>query len=395
MNYDELFGDECVDLTVLRQRSFNYRWAEQPEGVLALTTADTDFPVAPEVRAAIRNYVDSGVLTYGPPEGLASFRQVIAQYLRTKSAVECSEESILITSSAASSVCLAIRHLLERGDEIIVFDPVDSVFAKAAHAAGVGVVRCPVEFHDVGLNLDAVRCCITPKTRMIGLCNPHNPLGLVWSEQDLCTLGDLALEHNLWILNDEVWADIVFDPARFVSMASLSPNVAARTLTVRGFSKNFGLAGLRVGFLVLPNEEMLQNLTTAQGTTAADWGAATLSQVAAQAAYEDGGPWLDAFVRHLTRMRDNASNRLAAMPGVIVRPPDGTYVVFPNISAFGLSSTAMAEYLLNEARVAVVAGAPEWFGPAAEGHIRIAFATSAGILNEALDRIEAALTKLS
>ncbi len=119
-----------------------------------------------------------------------------------------------------------------------------------------------------------------------------------------------------------------------------------------------------------------------------------MSQIAAEAAYTNGWPYFEEFLRHLTRIRDYASERLNAMPGITCKVPAGTFLLFPNVSAYGLESTAMAEYLLAEARVAIVPGATRWFGAGAEGHIRIAFATSQAIVSEALDRIERALAKL-
>lgn len=124
------------------------------------------------------------------------------------------------------------------------------------------------------------------------------------------------------------------------------------------------------------------------------YGVSTLSQIAGQAAYEQCWYWVDDFLQHLTQMRDYAVERLNKMKNISCHTPQGCYLVFPDIRATGMNSTAMAEYLLKEAKVAVVPGAEQWFGPGAEGHIRICFSTSKMILSEALDRIEAALDKL-
>ncbi|MGZ0217921.1 MAG: pyridoxal phosphate-dependent aminotransferase [Acidimicrobiales bacterium] len=393
VNYDELFTDEQVNMPLLRQRAFNLRWAQQPDDVLALTAADPDFPVAPEIRKALGDYVSSGVLSYGPAEGLPSFRRVVADTLMARRNIDCTPERILAADSAASAMFVIARYALRPGDEVIIFDPVDFLFKASAEVAGAKAVLCPIDSKTGTIDMDGMRKLITPKTKMISVCNPHNPLGLVLSEQDLRAIGEMAVEHDLWIMNDEIWSDIVFDPVRFVSIASLSPEIARRTMTVCGFSKNYGLAGLRIGFLVAPTDEVYEGLVAVSTAPTTAWGAATLSQVGAQAAYEHGGPWLDAFLRHLTKIRDYAAGRLANMPGITVRPPDATYLLFPDITAYGMSSTEMADYLLEEARVAVVPGAAQWFGPGAEGHIRIAFPTSMAIISEALDRIEAALAK--
>ncbi len=123
------------------------------------------------------------------------------------------------------------------------------------------------------------------------------------------------------------------------------------------------------------------------------WGLTSLAQAGAAAAYQHGWPWRDAFLAHLERARDYAVERLNRIPGVSCRRPDATYVLFPDITGLGMSSQACADFLLEQARVAVVPGSPEWFGPGAEGNIRLCFSTSLGTLKEALDRIEYALSR--
>ncbi len=395
MLYDDWFQDENVNMPALRQRAFNMRWAQQPEDVLVLTAADSDFPIAPEIRKGMQEYLEEGVLSYGPAEGLPSFRNAVSTMMNEHRGIACTPELVLAADSAASAMFVTAKYVLRPGDESIVFDPVDFLFQASAEAAGGKALLSPIDTKTGAIDIEGVRSMITPRTKMLGLCNPHNPLGLVISESDLRALGEIAVEHDLWIMNDEIWSDIVFEPRRFVSIASLSPEIAARTITVYGFSKNFGLSGLRIGCLVAPTPEVFEGLIETSTARTTAWGAATLSQVGAELALERGRPFLEAFIRHLTRVRDYAVGRLNRIPGVTCRTPEGTYLLFPDISAHGLSSIEMAGYLLEKARVAVVPGAARWFGPAAEGHIRIAFPTSMKIISESLDRIERALQERS
>ncbi len=383
-----LFGDDCVPMDTLRERAYNLRWATLPDGVIALTAADPDFGVAPEIRQAIVDYVEPGVFSYGPPEGLPAFRETVARTMQQRRGMSCTPDLILPTNSAASAMFVLARHVLRPGDEALIFDPVDFLFEASVTAAGGVPVRCPAG------DLDALAARVTDRTRMIGVCSPHNPLGRVLTRDELEAIGRLAVEHDLTIMADEIWSDIVYAPARFVSMAALDEEIARRTVSVYGFSKTFGLAGLRVGFLVAPNAAVYEGLMEASAARTTAFGVSTISQIAACAAYEKCWYWADAFVEHLKAQRDYVVARLNAMPGVSCRPPEGTYLVFPDITGLGMGSAAAAEYLLEEARVAVVPGLPRWFGPGAEGHIRICFSTSRGILTEALDRIEAALARL-
>lgn len=391
----KLFADDQVDLDLLKQRAFNLRWATQPPDVIPLTAADPDFPVAAAIRRAIQEYADGGVLSYGPPEGLVDFRRAAARYLAEKHDADCSYRQILPTSGAAHAMFIAARYALEPGDEAIIFDPVDFLFRQSVDAAGGRVALSRVDRRTGAFDLDGLADLVTSRTRMICVCNPHNPLGRVMSREELEQIGELAVRYDLTIMADEIWSDVVFPPHRHLSLASLGPEIAERTLTVHGLSKGYGLAGLRIGFLVAPDPrafdellELSQMRTTAYGVTA-------VSQVAAQAAYERCGEWLEAFLEHLKRVRDYAARRLDAMPGIACGRPEGTYLLFPDITAFGRTSQEMADYLLREARVAVVPGAPQWFGPGAEGRLRICFSTSFGILREALDRIETALQRLT
>lgn len=389
-----LFLDEHVRMDLLRQRAYNHRWAELPPDVIALTAADSDFPVAPAICEAIVEYVRGGVLSYGPPEGLPSFRRAAAQALRLRKGYECPWEQILATDSAAAAMYVAARFALRPGDEAIIFDPVDFLFRSSVEAAGGAVRTVPIAAQHPSFSIDAVRAAITPRTRLLGVCNPHNPLGLVHTREELLALGELAVEHDLWILSDEVWSDIVYTPHRHVAMAALGPEIARRTLGVYGLSKSFGLAGLRIGFLAAPDPETFEALVEASRARSTASGAATLSQIAAQAAYESAGPWLDAFLAHLASVRDYAVARLDGIEGVSCRAPEGTFLLFPDVRALGRPVVELVAHLRDVGRVAVVPGAPRWFGPGADGHLRIAFATSHAIIRDGLDRIEAALKGL-
>jgi len=365
-----------------------------PADVIPLTAADPDFPVAPEIREAIKRYVDGGVLSYGPKEGLPEFKETVARVVSERKGLACSPDLVLPTDSAAAAMFLIARHALQPGDEAIVFDPVDFLFGQSVDAAGGKRIYWPLDKATGSFDLAGLRDLVTPRTRLICVCNPHNPLGRVMSEEELRTIGELAVEHDLLIMADEIWSDIVYPPYEYRSIASLSPEIAERTISVFGFSKTFGLAGLRIGFLVAPNEQVYEELVRASlmRTTAA--GVTTVSQVAARAAYEEGWYWVDAFLEHLRQVRNYAVDRLNAMEGITCHRPQGTYVIFPDITGLGMSSQELADYLLEKARVAVVPGLPKWFGPGAEGNIRLCFSTSFRIITDALDRIEKALQSL-
>jgi aspartate/methionine/tyrosine aminotransferase len=171
----------------------------------------------------------------------------------------------------------------------------------------------------------------------------------------------------------------------------LDGDVAARTFTVFGFSKSYGLAGMRLGLLAAPDPTQRRRIMALAHAEDTAYGASTISQVAGAAAYELGDEWLERFVAHLQRRRDQAVARLAAIPGVRCAVPEGTFVAFPDVSRLGVDSDELAGWLLERHDVAVVPGSRAFFGPGAAGHLRLSFATSRGILAEGLDRMVAGL----
>ncbi|MEZ4432139.1 MAG: pyridoxal phosphate-dependent aminotransferase [bacterium] len=378
-----------VDAAVLRARAYNLRWAEQPPDVIPLTAADHDLPCAPVIREAVARYVADGCLAYGPAAGLPGFRAAVADYLVERRGLPAAPAQILAADGAASALFLVARALLAPGDEVVVFDPVDFLFAASTEAAG-GVARRVPFSREGGIDLDALAAAIGPRTRAIALCNPHNPFGRCLRPAELEAVAALAERHDLWIISDEIWADISY-AGRCPSVAALGAEADRRTIVVGGFSKSFGLAGLRIGFARAPDAAVFARLVAAGHADKTAYGAATLSQVAAEAALRDGWPWFDAFLAHLRAMRGLVCDRLDALPGLACPRPEATFLAFARILDPAVSAEALAQRLLDRARVAVVPGAARWFGPGAVGHVRLAFATARPIVEAALDRIEAAL----
>ncbi|MGB0840039.1 MAG: pyridoxal phosphate-dependent aminotransferase, partial [Chitinophagales bacterium] len=328
---DPYFSHDQINLPILQQRAYNLRWATVEDGVIPLTAADPDFPIAPEIRQAITNYVSTGVLSYGPAEGLPSLRHAIDAYFAQPRQIPSHPDWILPTNSAAHAMFLTAQFALEKGEEAIIFDPVDFLFKKSVESAGGKAVYCPVSAITGRFDPEVLAKLITDKTRLICVCNPHNPLGKSLTKTELECIADLAIKHNLWIMSDEIWSDIVYSDAQHISIASLSEAVAQRTITIFGFSKSYGLAGLRVGCLLAPNATVFEQIINLSMVRTTAFGVSTLSQIAAQAALEHCDYWLLRFKAHLENMRNYAYQRLIRMPNVSCQKPDGTYVIFPNI----------------------------------------------------------------
>jgi aspartate/methionine/tyrosine aminotransferase/2-polyprenyl-6-methoxyphenol hydroxylase-like FAD-dependent oxidoreductase len=390
------FSDNIVRLDLLRERAFNMRWAQQPADVIPLTAADPDFPICPAIQEQLVRHVRDGVLSYGPPEGLPQFREAIAAWMHETRRMDCNSEEVFATDSAASGMAVVARASLSPGDEVLIPDPVDFLLHHTVQRAGAVPVRVRVEpGTDAEEFIAGMEARLTSRTRMLWLCNPHNPLGVVYSREWQQRVAEWAISRGLRLLSDEIWSDIVYPPHRHVSLASISPKIAASTVTVYGFSKNFALAGLRVGCVICPDPEWKEEIVAASDAESTVYGVSVLSQVAVIAALTEGRVWLADFVRHLHTQRDYVVDRLAKWPGVTVQPPQGTYVVFPDVHSLTDDSEKLCRQLLEQARVALVPGAPRWFGPGAGGHLRICFATSHRILQEAFDRLEPVVAQIA
>jgi aspartate/methionine/tyrosine aminotransferase len=390
------FSDNIIRLDLLRERAFNMRWAQQPADVIPLTAADPDFPVCPAIQEQLVRYVRDGVLSYGPPEGLPQFRESIARWMNETRQMPCTAEEVFATDSAASGMAVLARASLTSGDEVLIPDPVDFLLHHTVQQAGAIPVRVRVgpgtsaeEF------IRSMEARLTSRTRMLWLCNPHNPLGVVYSREWQQRVAEWAISRGLRIVSDEIWSDIVYTPYQHVSLASISPEIARNTVTVYGFSKNFALAGLRVGCLICTDSQWRKEIIAASDAESTVYGVSVLSQVAVVAALNDGREWLAQFVQHLQVQRDYVISRLAKWAGVTVQPPQGTYVVFPDVRSLTDDSETLCQQLREQARVALVPGAPRWFGPGASGHLRICFATSRRILQEAFDRLEPVVKQIA
>lgn len=383
-----MFNSGSVDLNILKKRAYNLRWATVADGVIPLTAADPDFPCAPEIAEALRRFTKDRYMCYGPPEGLPRFRESMAGYFQQKRNILASPDLIFPVDSAAFGIWLTCKAFLKAGEEAIIFDPVDFLFRYSIEAVGGTAVSFSIPAGNKAVDFEHLEHLITKKTKLLCLCNPLNPTGKVFTADELFRIGEVACKYNLLILSDEIWSDIVFAPHIFTSIASLNADIRDRTITVTGFSKSYGLAGLRIGAVMASNINHYQKLFDASLHSSTIHGANVLSQVAATAALNECGYWLNGFINHLHAMRHLCVSELNTIKGFTCIPPEGCYVAFVNIKETNQTSAEMSELLLNTAKVAVVPGLKQWFGEGAEDFIRLSFATSEDILSDALSRIK-------
>jgi aspartate/methionine/tyrosine aminotransferase len=293
---------------------------------------------------------------------------------------------VLAVNSAAMGMYMVAKYVLNPGDEAIIFDPVDFLFKKTVDSVGGNIKLCAVDSKTGDIDFEMLVSLISPKTKLISICNPHNPVGRIYSREILQKIADIAAAHDLWVMSDEIWSDIVYDKKEFNTYSSVSENAKKKSFTVFGFSKSFGIAGLRIGAVLCNDQELMDDFTEKSMFNSTIEGVSTLSQIAASVAIDKAKPWFNDFLTHLQHNRDLAHSMLSNSGVLIPNLPEATFVIFPKINN-GMSSDEFAQHVLKEGKVAIVPGSERWFGKGAEGHVRICFSTSQEILTEGLNRI--------
>ena len=390
----DLFRDENINMEVLKERAYNMRWAEVDEGVIPLTAADCDFPASQAVTDAIIDYAKAGYFSYTPKTGFPEFKQSIARALERRKGEIVNPQLILPIDSAARGMSVIASAFLRPGDEAIVFDPVDYLFKTSMEAAGAKIILYPMKIKDGRIDFSDLESYITPKTKMLGLCNPHNPLGMLYPMEDLDHILSLSEKYGFYIMNDEIWSDIVYSGKKFTSILHLGAERNRRTISVFGFSKSFGMAGLRIGCVYCQDKDVFDRVVDASQVLTTIGGISSLSQVAGIACCDKGYDWVDRFVSHLESNRDYALDRIEAMPGITCHKPDATFVLFPDISATGMKAEELVELIKTKYKLALVPGGRQFFGPGSEGHIRICLATGRKVLEEGMNRLEKAMNDI-
>ncbi|NML68755.1 pyridoxal phosphate-dependent aminotransferase [Chryseobacterium sp. RP-3-3] len=381
-----MFTHQDINFEALKRKAYNGRWATLEDGIIPLTAADPDFRMSSEIEQGIIDYIKDGYLSYGPFSGIPEFKKSVANHFNTEKNGSFTPENVLAINSAAQGMFLVAKYVLGPGDEAIIFDPVDFLFKKTVEAAGGNIKLCSVDSKTGEIDFEMLTSLISSKTKLISICNPHNPVGRVYSKEVLKKISEIAEVHDLWVMSDEIWSDIVFDKKEFNTYSSVSEAAKKKSFTVFGFSKSFGIAGLRIGAVLCNDQELLEDFTEKSQFNSTIEGVSTLSQIAASVAIEKAKPWFNDFLTHLQHNRDLAYSILSNSDILTPNLPEATFVIFPKIEN-GFSSDAFTQHVLKEAKVAIVPGSERWFGKGAEGHVRICFSTSKEILEEGLNRI--------
>jgi len=380
------FSNEQVNIDALKRKAFNYRWAVHAEGIIPLTAADPDFPVAPQIKESIKKYIEDGYFSYGPPEGIVAFKNAISNWYNRQHQADCNPDFILPVNSAAYALFVVMKTILKEGDEAIIPNPVDFLFRKSIEYAKGVVIPCALDMETGAFKLDKLEQEVNPKTKALMLCNPNNPLGKSYSLDQINAIKSFAKKHNLWLIVDEIWADIYYEK-KVCSVLSTSSIPYEKTVVVSGLSKNFGLAGLRIGYIICPDHSFYTKVLENSLHQSTAFGLSPIAQAAGICALTECDEWLYAFRKHLGKMKVLSHEFVKNSGFLMPVESDSTYLLFPKIK-HGLDSEELVKKILETSQVALVPGGKNWFESESEGYLRICYATSEAILEEAFERIK-------
>ncbi len=385
MSKEDLFNSMTPE--TMRSRP-GLKWGRDPSPYIPLFIAAPDFPIAPEIKEALIDAVQREDLYYNTDTGT---REAMAEKVTRFNGIEATSDDIMIIQGVDPSIWLAAKYVCKPGDEIVVTDPSYGPLTEVVPKVGAKPVVWELDL-DEGYRFDVERLkeLVTDRTKLINLCNPHNPCGRVLTREELKGIADVAVDNGIMVVSDELWEDVIFDGRDHVSIASLNPEIERLTVTSWGISKTFGVAGLQFGYLCTTDKEMMGGFKGLARLI--QRGSSTLAKaVAPMMLGEEMDWWRKGLKEHLHKIRALCEERLDEMPRVTYPKLQGTYAMFPRFD-YGKSSKELADYLREEAKIGLSNGAR--YGTRGEGHLRMIVATSEAIMTEVLDRMEKALKKL-
>ncbi len=356
--------------------------------IIHLEIGQPDVPTFENIAQAGIQAIEDGFTRYTPSSGMGELRREIAAYASRQKGLKVNPSQVVVGPGAKPALFFPTLALVRPGDEVIYPDPGFPTYKAMIEVAGGVPVPVPLqETADFSFDLEVFDQLVSDRTRLVIINSPSNPTGGVMSLEALEHLAASAQQHDFWVLSDEIYDRLVYD-FKVTSIAAL-PGMSERTIICDGFSKAYAMTGWRLGYGIMP-EELADRvgllLTHSVGCTA------SFTQVAGVQALTGPQDQVEAVVAEYQRRRDVLVAGLNAIPGLSCRLPQGAFYVFPNITAFGKTSDWMADYLLEEAGVALLSGTS--FGKNGEGYLRLCFANSLANIQTALERLNFAFAKL-
>lgn len=385
--------DKIID----RTNNFSAKWSEMNKNfgtndLLPMWVADMDFLTAPCVMEALKDRLEQGIFGYTTRP--SSYNESIVNWLDNRFSWKINQEWLMFSPAVITSISLLIQNLTQKNDKIMIQEPVYSPFHNIVESNERSLVISPLVKLDDGsyvMDYEDIEAKIKD-VKVFILCNPHNPVGRVWTREELTRLGEICLKHNVLVISDEIHSDIILKNHKHTPFASISKEFRENTITCMAPTKTFNLAGLQSSFLVISNPYYYEVMDKAFSILDIKRNNA-FSLVATEAAYNYGEDWLYELIKYIEDNVDFAIDYIKNyMPQLKVKKPEGTYLLWVDFSNLNVDKKDLKNALINKGRIALSDGSS--FGIGGDGYYRINLACPRSMVLEGLKRIEFAIKSL-
>ena len=360
----------------------------QGRNIIHLEIGQPDFKTAPFICEAAYQAMKDGYTGYGPAAGLMELRQAIADHVSETRDLSVQAEEVVVTPGGKPIIFFTLLALINSGDEVIYPNPGFPIYESAINFVGGQAVPLALrEEVDFRFRIEDLQAAVSERTRLLILNSPQNPTGGLLTQSDLAAIAQLAHQHDFYVLSDEIYSRILYDQTHH-SILSLT-GMKERTILLDGFSKTYAMTGWRLGYGISPRPmaEKLEKLMINSNSCTASF-----TQMAGVAALQGRPDFVDQMVAEFQRRRDAIVAGLNAIEGISCLKPAGAFYVFPNVQQLPLDCNAFADYLMEEAGVAVLSGRS--FGQFGDGYLRLSYANSIENIQAALARMKKAVGNL-
>lgn len=389
-NFDEIIprrGTSCLKYDFAAERGY-------PEDVLPFWVADMDFRTAQPIIDELTRRVQHGIFGYTDPG--PDYRAALSRWMTEQHSYTPAAGSLVMTPGVVFALAMAVQSFTAPGDAILIQQPVYYPFGAIIRENDRQLVNCPLALRDGHYEIDFVKfeqCIVKSNVKLFLLCNPHNPVGRVFTREELSTLATICLQHHVLIVADEIHHDFVRPGFRHTTLASLSADIAQHTITCTAPSKTFNLAGLQCSNIFIENPALRQKFRRTIDRAGYSQPNA-LGLFAAQAAYEKGLPWLTELRAYLEENLARTKEFLAReLPRVTLIEPEGTYLLWLDFRAYDLSAKALDDLIVHKAKLWLDSG--HIFGADGDGFERLNIACPWQTLERGLEQLAAALRPLA
>lgn len=379
------------DTVIDRYRTDSMKWnaTEKLFGekeLLPMWVADMDFRVPEPVIQALKDTAEHGI--FGYTMRTDEYYKSITDWMARRHDWDVKPEWISYCSGVVPALSYCIQAFTEPGDKIVIQPPVYPPFTSVVKNNNRQLVYNPLKFEDGGyrMDFDDLRTKLDASVKMLILCNPHNPVGRVWTKEELTELGHICLEHGIRVISDEIHSDLVFKPHKHTPFAGISEELAQNSIVCMAPSKTFNLAGLQASNMIIPNDDWREAFN-AKVLLANAGMANTFGLAASTAAYKLGEPWLEELLDYLQQNLNWLAAELEQyLPGINLVRPEGTYLAWLDCRGLGLDKEGLEQWMLKRAKIAFNQGYA--FGPGGEGFVRMNYACPRSTLEEGLRRLK-------